>query len=603
MKQSVKLVVMFMALAAISSCVDLNWDEKKQENANNSFFAKMVGRIDPDHTWNLAKEGSVTVSTASPSEIRIFSVENGRNKLVATKSVDGKQKITFDVTYGVSKVYVEDRNTGAVRKIDLGSSVSFAGTRSYGSGNSKVSVSQTKDYLYYNYATVQKDVNTAAFTSPDSATQLFLSNNTFTLYPVWFTSESGCNQEFGLYYYENGQRVEVMLYKNDKQEESYQFFPNWNNPNDYAQDWAWQTYFDAHMSSMENQINTNIENNVRIKGFQVNVADGLEFGFYIKGDDQGVKYYSEDIPYDFNGSWVEANLDGFYRQNGYDGTQYFGHFAIINENGHSYLACDNNCEVRRNAGNKMGPEYYHLVFEIGNQFGTPVTPEESKSYITGSDDPVVPPVDPDDDDDDDIIIPAPEEGSWIIACEDVFPGSDINGSCDYDFNDVVLKVTHVEGNPNISITFLAAGSTLGNSVYFGNENLGEIHAILGHSEKIKGKNGKEAYQMINTSTKGLIAETVTITKPVPEGFSMSKNMGGFRIVRDGNVQSVVEAPKKGCVPYMICVPGDWKWCVENQAIFSTYSQFGGWSNDHNTNVDWYANCSNASQVFSFPANN
>ena len=74
MKQSVKFFMMILAVAAVSSCVDLNWDEKKQENANNSFFAKMVGRIDPDHTWNLAKEGSVTVSTASPSEIRIFSM-------------------------------------------------------------------------------------------------------------------------------------------------------------------------------------------------------------------------------------------------------------------------------------------------------------------------------------------------------------------------------------------------------------------------------------------------------------------------------------------------------------------------------------------------
>lgn len=594
MKQSVKLVMMFMALAAVTSCVDLNWDEKEQERENNSFFAKLVGRIDQNHTWNLAKEGSVTVSTASPSEIRIFTVDNGKTRLVADKTIDGTEKLNFDVTYGVNNVYVENRSTGAVRKINLGSSVNFAGTRSYGSGDSKVSVNY-KDvgYLYYNYATVKKDVDAAAFTSPESETQLFLSNNSFTLYPVWFTSESGCNQEFGLYYYENGERVEVMLYKNDKQEESYQFFPSWNNPNDYAQSWAWQTYFDAHMTSMESQINTNIEKNVRIKGFQVTVADGLEFGFYIKGDDQGVKYFSEDIPYDFNDSpWVEANLDGFYRQNGYDGTQYFGHFAIINENGHSYLACDNNCEVRRNAGNKMGPEYYHLVFEIGNQLGDPVNPEVVKEYITDSEDPYT----PDEPDDDDPIIPNPENGAWIIACEDVFTGTvDSSNHCDYDFNDVVFKVEHLAGETTATITFLAAGSTIANYVYFGDKELGEIHSILKNTDK--DVNG--GFTMINTRIKGASAEPVEMVIDVPADFTMTQNMGGFKIVRKDKKTSItVGAPEVGSVPYMICVPSDWQWPVEQQTITGVYSGFAAWCNDHTASTDWYTS-PDESKVFKF----
>ena len=135
MKQSVKLVVMFMALAAISSCVDLNWDEKEQERENNSFFAKMVGRIDPDHTWNLSKEGSVTISTASATDVKIYSFDGKSYRLLASKNIDGTEKINFDIFCGINEVYVENRSTGAVRKASLGSSVSFAGTRSYGASS------------------------------------------------------------------------------------------------------------------------------------------------------------------------------------------------------------------------------------------------------------------------------------------------------------------------------------------------------------------------------------------------------------------------------------------------------------------------------------
>ena len=589
MKQSVKLVMMFMALAAVTSCVDLNWDEKEQERENNSFFAKLVGRIDQNHTWNLAKEGSVTVSTASPSEIRIFTVDNGKTRLVADKTIDGTEKLNFDVTYGVNNVYVENRSTGAVRKINLGSSVNFAGTRSVDSscGNDKVKVALTDFYYEYNYNGMKSAVETDDFIDLDNATPLYLSQTDFTLFPVWFTSNSGVAQEFGLYYYENGQMVQIKLWCNDKGQDMFQYYDKNDN--------CFRTYSDAHMPSLANYSNlsTSISNNVRARGFKVSVADGLKFGFYVKGNDQGSSYFSEDIKYNLTQEWQWGNLNQFFggEYGKTDKIVYYEHFALINYDGHCYLGCDDGCEITDNHS-KENPEYFHLVFEIGNQFGTPVNPGEVQKYITDSDDPYT----PDEPDDDDPIIPNPENGAWIIACEDVFTGTvDSSNHCDYDFNDVVFKVEHLAGETTATITFLAAGSTIANYVYFGDKELGEIHSILKNTDK--DVNG--GFTMINTRIKGASAEPVEMVIDVPADFTMTQNMGGFKIVRKDKKTSItVGAPEVGSVPYMICVPSDWKWPVEQQTITGVYSAFAAWCNDHTASTDWYTS-PDESKVFKF----
>ena len=571
-------VLKLLAIAlCMVSCVNLEWDEKKQENINNSYFSKMVGHIDPSHNWNLSKEGTVYVSTSEPSEIRVYT-GNDVSSLTAVKTVDGEGKISFDIRYGIDKVYVENRKSGEVKVAHLGSEVGFTGTRSYG-GNSDVSVTQT-DYLYYNYASIRKDVYNQKFTSPESETDMFISNNTFTLYPVWYTSESGNQQEFGLYYYEDGRRVEVMLYKNDKSEDCFQYFPNYNNYSDKDKDYTWKTYSDAHMESLNSSdlykpYDTEVMN-LRIKGFKVHVNPDVKFGFYIKGNDNPTKYYSQPIEYDFgSATWMKGNLEGFLKQSGVE-DMYFGHFAIINENGHSYLACDNGCEVTRNSGWKLGPEYFHLVFEIGNQFGTPV--KDPDDYIKDSENQD----NPDEQDDD---IPTTGGNSWIIACEDVFSSSDLSGiHCDYDFNDVVFKVEHMSGETIAKITFLAAGSTIANYVYLGDTPIGEIHEILGYPKT----DAKGAYSMLNTKKGWAMADPVELVVDVPEDFMMSHNMGGFKIVRKDNKSSItIGSPEEGSVPYMICVPSDWKWPSENVNIMTAYPDFKTWCNDHMKSTDWY----------------
>ena len=172
----------------------------------------------------------------------------------------------------------------------------------------------------------------------------------------------------------------------------------------------------------------------------------------------------------------------------------------------------------------------------------------------------------------------PEENSWIIACED------LGDTDDYDFNDVVFKVSHVSGQTTATVTPLAAGGTLATWIVYNNEYLGETHQLLGAKENTSG-----SYPMINTTT-----ITATATTPqevtVPEDFTVTDNMGGFSIIVNSKDNSAVliKAPSAGAAPQMFCVPSTWAWPTERTKIQDAYPNFANWSADSN-NIEWYNN--------------
>lgn len=176
--------------------------------------------------------------------------------------------------------------------------------------------------------------------------------------------------------------------------------------------------------------------------------------------------------------------------------------------------------------------------------------------------------------------PEPEAMSWILACED------LGEADDFDFNDIVFKVSHAAGSTDAYVTPLAAGGTLSAEIFYNNESLGEIHKLLGGDEGM----------MINTSSIGTPGESKKIA--VPADFSLASNdMGGFSIKVKGTwkgedvsgTAQVIEAPVTGAAPQMICVPGDWAWPTERTNISEAYPGFGEWGKDYNTNQNWYAN--------------
>lgn len=171
--------------------------------------------------------------------------------------------------------------------------------------------------------------------------------------------------------------------------------------------------------------------------------------------------------------------------------------------------------------------------------------------------------------------PDPEAPSWIIACED------LGNTNDYDFNDVVFKVSHVAGETTAYITPLAAGGVLETYIIYGTKELGETHQLLGSDKKADG-----SYPIINTYS--ITAQGQKIPVTVPSDFSMANNMGGFaiQVVRTHTNAITITAPTSGLAPQMFCVPGTWAWPKERVNIEDAYLQFANWSANSN-NIEWY----------------
>lgn len=169
----------------------------------------------------------------------------------------------------------------------------------------------------------------------------------------------------------------------------------------------------------------------------------------------------------------------------------------------------------------------------------------------------------------------PESQSWIIACED------LGSTDDYDFNDIVFKVSHVAGQNIATVTPLAAGGVYESHILFNNVALGETHQMLG----AKATEGN--YPMINTSSITATGTSQTVT--VPTDFSLANGMGGFGITvkTNDNINAVIiTAPDAGEAPQMFCVPGTWAWPTERTKIQEAYPNFADW-NGNSSNADWY----------------
>lgn len=191
--------------------------------------------------------------------------------------------------------------------------------------------------------------------------------------------------------------------------------------------------------------------------------------------------------------------------------------------------------------------------------------------------------------------PTPEAQSWILAIED------LGSTDDFDFNDLVVKVSHVAGSGKATIEPLAAGGTLQMQLMFGDntECVGAERGFI-HINEFFGE--PDHTVMLNTRTITHKGEAIEID--VPADFSMSADaftvtgnrMGGFHVrVKQGGsfgdwTQGVVDIKpaEAGSVPQILCVPGDWQWPVERVNIGEAYPEILDWIKDRTVNTDWYA---------------
>ena len=188
----------------------------------------------------------------------------------------------------------------------------------------------------------------------------------------------------------------------------------------------------------------------------------------------------------------------------------------------------------------------------------------------------------------------PAVQSWLIACED------LGGTHDFDFNDVVIGISHVAGETTAQVTALAAGGTLpvyiqskypptGNSSAADSDGYYTLAPAGSDGELHRWWNADNShFTPINAYAWGGAGNSVTIE--VPEDFTLSDtasrpgeegNMGGFRVIvhqPDGKT-STITAPdptKDAQAPQMFLAPRSWLWPRETQSIDGVYGGFIPW---------------------------
>ena len=586
-------------------------------------WQEAFGDIDSNQDWNLATQRTITVSVAEQSEVNIYTKGLDKSYLLAKSTVNGTADIKFDARKDLAEVYVvaiagDKRDvrtvniTGETATADFTASSTRAAMRAgetlpnrelvYALGYNfkrgmftnhfnedfanKINVgSYDENYNYLNwgsqmYATVHwnrtlqetgTDCNMEALAdvqegcrnlytaTDDDITKLYPFTRNYKMVTAKaqeitltgiFRNTAGSTAL--IYYYTAPNATTEQLKAADK----YVLIPNTANivgkeyklvyydpENNYAPSYTFPANVEIHFALAINPscYSAGVDWTYETGDIDVNAMLGALISF----SDEALNtemFQNANAAYK-SGAWTSMASSAVYKYNGVNIISFEdwgGQFTV------------NNGVPSASSGNSI--DWNDIAFAINADFQTPPPPVEEEQ----------------------------EEGeSWIIACED------LGDTDDYDFNDVVFKVTHVSGQTTATVTPLAAGGTLETFIIHNDKYIGETHQLLGASASTSGN-----YPMINTSKITASATPKTVT--VDADFSIAESMGGFGILVKGKNDSnsteatVITAPTSGKAPQMICVPATWAWPTERTKIQDAYPDFANWSANSN-NIEWYNN--------------
>lgn len=153
---------------------------------------------------------------------------------------------------------------------------------------------------------------------------------------------------------------------------------------------------------------------------------------------------------------------------------------------------------------------------------------------------------------------------------------------DYDFNDVVLKVTAVN-NGQVTIALAAAGATKELSAGYkvnGRDNIlwSSVHEALGVSAGTIVNPGPSTLADMPKQTIKNITSLGDIAFYIHE-----KNNPNLRVYISQDDPEF----QLGGVPFALCIPADWAYPAERQMINEKYEGFGAWGEDRNSHQEWY----------------
>lgn len=171
--------------------------------------------------------------------------------------------------------------------------------------------------------------------------------------------------------------------------------------------------------------------------------------------------------------------------------------------------------------------------------------------------------------------------SWTLAFENA--GMDN----DFDFNDVVLKVTPNSKTGKAEVKLLATGAQRKTEVYFNDDYLGEVHDLF----------GVDITTFVNTTSSTATRKAVTLSSiSWPKDATMETQRMNFSLKvykEDGTFDrkfSMADLLNNRKSPQALCVAGDWKWPKERVNVYTAYPLIGKWGVNFNNSEysNWYA---------------
>lgn len=597
-------------LAAFSSCSNNDdlyaGDQTLKEYEEN--FKSTFGDIDPNQDWNMATRGSVTVNVPSSSTVQIYtSNSEGTYELIGEyKGVSGTQTLNFDIAKAKSDILVAAN--GSAYETTVGGTVDFIsatkatrtmiGNQTIATVSSDYKVIPESIVKSYDKVVPEDGDNLGKVTQNFK----FVSKGAFTIYPMfwktnafnalgvyWKDKTTGEYHEQEIYQSKEGDELLVSSTDNlycrpDNQAKvgevcSYcgntvtKILQTWDYPTDKG-------YQHEYTKWSQPSGNTTGLVSVKSKGITINLPEGTEFGLFINvyqnGNNTSNVYqssYKHFIRYSEaskNEAAASTQPDNYQQGKNDKGTYVFASYfqSTVDNKTYTFLGFEDWASGHTDLNDLI------FMFDTDNvDKPTPTVIDEDKST----------------------------ESSWIIACED------LGTTGDYDFNDVVLKVTHVSGQTTATVTPLAAGGTLATDVYFNNEKKGEIHGLIS-SAYATPSNG--VYTMLNTDGGANPGPGASLTMDVDPNFSLAastgeESFGGISLVvhqttGDDNAESIntdqckIEAPTKGAVPQMFVVSSNWKWPKEYKHIEAAYPEFSTWVG--NAQFNWIDSDNNDSSL-------
>lgn len=281
--------------------------------------------------------------------------------------------------------------------------------------------------------------------------------------------------------------------------------------------------------------------------YKIDVKPGDRVGFYLKNprtqnDVQRERVIQMGIPasvlpspfYEMNWSVKRLHTNGKHRS------------ILIQDNGYTIMGMED-------AGNGGDLDCNDVLFglhaEMESEMPTIITPEVDKHIFSS------------------------RKQSWTLAFEDLYR------EADFDFNDAVIQLTPDYEQEVCAVSVMAAGSNDRMYLHYngpeGDQNLGEMHELLGESELC----------CINTES------TVPMTPFVPlddvkwpKNYTVAEDAKRFYIeVRRGTCEDcsdcIMLADAPGEIPQAVLVAGKWQWPKEGVPIYVAYTGFAEWAKD------------------------